>query len=636
MSNLARWMGTGTFTLLAFAGPLGGRGSASDASSAAGAGIRFIVLGDSQLDHPDVFERMIHEVEMLRPDFVVQIGDMIHGYTYDEERLREEWRIFRAQLEPLTVPFYPVPGNHDVVTPQAEAVYGEVWGRGRYYYSFDAGPAHCIVLDCWRGGEDDRVAARQREWLAADLRSFAEGRDRRGDAPRTAESIFVFVHSPLWRYPVDHPGRADWEEVHALLRGYPVKMVAAGHTHEYVWEERDGIQYVVLNSSGEMPQNERGGLFFGYLQATVDPGGDARYAVIRAGSVLPIDTVDDRDRREIGPMTLKDGTIRVSRWEPGLPWEGDLPVAVPNPLDKSRRFLLSWRVPYGAEVTIRPENRWVEAPAGGEANVSFHLSTPSAPDADRMPWLEVRTEETVRTGAVSRSWEKRYRRRRANPSPGEYVPRIPLEAPVVFRARYDLFVPPVARAARRTGEIRIDGIFDEADWARAQEIRAFRGKDGSDPETETAVRFLYDDDAIYVAARMEEPNPAELVARAGPPIPLTWSDDDFELFFDPGTTRRKFFRLFQNAAGTRFNARPLGTPDRYFRSDYESSLRIGDDFWALEMRIPWSDLSLTEPPAQGSEWGLNLGRHRPRSREREMQWAGPLYDPTRYGILRFE
>ena len=112
---------------------------------------RFVVLGDSQLNHRGIFERMIHEVEQLRPDFVVQVGDLIHGYTYNEDVLRREWRIFRRQIAPLTVPYHPVPGNHDVVTPQAEAVYAEVWGPDRFHYSFDHGAVHCVQQHCHDG-----------------------------------------------------------------------------------------------------------------------------------------------------------------------------------------------------------------------------------------------------------------------------------------------------------------------------------------------------------------------------------------------------------------------------------------------------------------------------------------------------
>jgi predicted phosphodiesterase len=592
---------------------------------------RFIVLGDSQLSHMGVFERMIHEAELLRPDFVIQVGDLIHGYTHNEETLRREWQVFRRQIAPLTAPYYPVPGNHDVVTPEAEKVYGEVWGADRFHYSFDHGSVHGIVLNSWWGEEDDRVADWQREWLADDLRKHAR------DSGAGETIVAVFVHSPLWRYASDHPGRADWEEVHKILREYPVRLVVAGHTHEYVWEQRDGIDYVVINSSGGMRPNERGGFLHAYLHVSVLPGDDMRCALLRAGSVLPVDTVDSHDRSRIPALALRDGTIRLPGWEVGQPVDRTIEVPLMNRLDTPRLYRLDWRVPHGIDAAVDPAGRWMEVEPGGSRSVPFRLTSSAAPEPADLPWLEISTEEVVRTGVVSRGWEAHYRRQ-AGQAPGSdhaLAGSIPMEAPVRFAGRYDLFVPPVAVAERRAGTIVLDGVFDEADWQEAPVIDTFTLGDGAPPANATRVKFLYDDHHLYVAARMDEPDPSGLVAKAGPPIPFTWSDDDFELFFDPGKTQRDYVRLFQNAAGTRFNSLPRRVDNRYFDSAYESRLRVGDDHWSIEMRIPWSDIAVDQPPRPGDTWALNIGRHRPRSALPETRWSGPLYEPDRYGILRF-
>ena len=98
---------------------------------AGASGQKFIVWGDSQFHHPETFERIVEETELLKPAFVVHVGDMIHGYTYDQEVARREWKRFKKQIEPLSAPFYSTPGNHDVTTPETEPVYGEVWGKNR-------------------------------------------------------------------------------------------------------------------------------------------------------------------------------------------------------------------------------------------------------------------------------------------------------------------------------------------------------------------------------------------------------------------------------------------------------------------------------------------------------------------------
>ncbi len=43
---------------------------------------RFAVWGDSQFQNPEVFEETVKRTHLLNPDFVIHVGDMIHGYTY--------------------------------------------------------------------------------------------------------------------------------------------------------------------------------------------------------------------------------------------------------------------------------------------------------------------------------------------------------------------------------------------------------------------------------------------------------------------------------------------------------------------------------------------------------------------------
>lgn len=590
--------------------------------------VRFVVWGDTQFSRPDVFERAVHETEMLRPNFVIQVGDLIQGYTMDEEKAREEWRRYKAQIEPLTAPFYPVPGNHDVVTDETEKVYGEVWGQDRYYYSFDKENAHFVVLDSWWRDEDDRIAAWQRDWLAQDLEQWAQTRTESDPG-----HVFVFTHSPLWRYAQAHPGREDWNAVHEILRKYPTRLVIGGHTHEHVLEERDGIKYLVMNTSGGMGGTEaRGGYLWSLLHVSV-LGDDVRYAVIPTGSILPIDTVMNEDR-SLGPrLRLTGGTLRVSQWEQGQPLDERVSFELENKLKESRRFLLDWDIPFDANLTIEPARHWVELAPGAKETFVYTITSDSAPARSRMPRLRVSTENRLRSGIVSREWESRYRERADKPTANRSA--VPLETDVTFLATHSLFLPPIATALPTTpGTITIDGKFDEQAWQDAPAIN-LRERNGSPADPATTIRFLYDADHLYVAARMEEPNMAGVQAKAAGDIPLTWDDDDFELFFDVTESQRDYWRLFQNIAGTRFSSKERTHPDKYFQSVYTSAIHKGDDHWSLEMQIPWAETGAAKAPAPGATWGLNVGRHRPQDDEPETVWAGGLYDVTRYGVLRF-
>ena len=590
--------------------------------------VRFIVFGDSQFGNPPEFERMIYEASLLKPDFVIQVGDLIHGYTRDKEKLRSEWKRFKGQISLLNCPYYPVPGNHDVVTDEAEEVYAEVWGKDKFYYSFDYGPAHMIVLDSWWGDEDDRIMEWQREWLKNDLESYAAKFTKE---ELDKKSIFVFLHSPLWKYAGHTAGRQDWNKVQDLLKRYPVKLVAGGHTHEHEWQNSEGIDYLIINSAGVNRDNVRGGKFSAFLHVTVNDQGDAEAAAIKAGSVFPLDTVDPKDRREASKYNIADKTILVRGWNEGSSMDTTVEVEVENNLSGERLYRLDWYIPYKADLKIEPESKWVTVPAKSSVTEKFRFISDSTPPINLMPHLELSSSAEYRTGVLSRDLEEKYRKGLVNIE--GYTPAIKLDDTFKFEGRYDLYLPPTAKVNKLNGEIKIDAKIDEDAWKSADTI-VFGGGDSPDA-VKTKVYLLYSKDYLYIAARMEEPLPEMIHTSASGDIPLTWNDDDIEFFFDTQQSQKDYIRLFQNAAGTRFNSLQRWVENKYFKSKYKSKINIGSDYWSIEMEIPWSDIDLEKGPQPGDHWGFNVGRDRPNGMIKQFVWAGGLYNPSKYGVLIF-
>jgi len=67
---------------------------------------------------------------------------------------------------------------------------------------------------------------------------------------------------------------------------------------------------------------------------------------------------------------------------------------------------------------------------------------------------------------------------------------------------------PAAGAVLRTAPISIDGRLDEDAWKNVTpitELRQQRPVEGNAASLATEVRIMYDDEAIYVGARMSEP-----------------------------------------------------------------------------------------------------------------------------------
>ena len=84
-----------------------------------------------------------------------------------------------------------------------------------------------------------------------------------------------------------------------------------------------------------------------------------------------------------------------------------------------------------------------------------------------------------------------------------------LVAPVPVHAQTP--APKTAHAIRVVGPApRIDGSLDDPAWVRAPVIKDFVQKipiEGAEPSVATEVRLVYDDDALYVGARLRRPDP---------------------------------------------------------------------------------------------------------------------------------
>src|SRR3954452_19790607 len=53
---------------------------------------QFAIVGDRTGRHrPGVFEKGIEKLNLLQPEFVMSVGDLIEGYTKDQAEIDEEW-----------------------------------------------------------------------------------------------------------------------------------------------------------------------------------------------------------------------------------------------------------------------------------------------------------------------------------------------------------------------------------------------------------------------------------------------------------------------------------------------------------------------------------------------------------------
>lgn len=202
---------------------------------------QFVVVTDRTGGHrPGVFENGVEKVNLLQPEFVMSVGDLIEGYTTDTLEIGRQWDEFTGFVDKLQMPFFYVPGNHDVTNPVMEGIWKKRFGPT--YYSFIYKDVLFMALnseDQTRGSGKGSISAPQLEWIRKTL-----------DAHRQVKWTFLFMHQPLW---VQETDPVKWFEVEKLLADRK-HTVFAGHRHHYERYARNNSQYYMLATTGGSSQ----------------------------------------------------------------------------------------------------------------------------------------------------------------------------------------------------------------------------------------------------------------------------------------------------------------------------------------------------------------------------------------------
>lgn len=181
---------------------------------------------------PGVFSQAVDKLNLLQPEFVVSVGDLIEGYSEDRAELQAQWNEFDKMVQRLDMPFFYLPGNHDYSNP----VMAEIWREryGKSYYHFMYRDVLFVMLNSNDGGSTHSFSSEQIEWLRTTLQN--------NPGPKWT---LVFTHAPMW----DREEPGQWQEIEALLQDRPYT-VFAGHHHRYVKHQRHGRNYFTLATTG--------------------------------------------------------------------------------------------------------------------------------------------------------------------------------------------------------------------------------------------------------------------------------------------------------------------------------------------------------------------------------------------------
>ena len=209
--------------------------------------------------------------------------------------------------------------------------------------------------------------------------------------------------------------------------------------------------------------------------------------------------------------------------------------------------------------------------------------------------------------------------------------------------------------------IVIDGRLDDSAWRQAPWTTDFIDIEGAGrpkPRFRTRTKLLWDDDYLYIAAELEEPNVHGTLTKHDSVI---FRDNDFEVFIKPIPESPSYYEFEMNALNTGWDLflnKPykLGgkADDHWDITGLKTAVAVQgtlnrpadtDQGWTLEIAYPLSAFQSRQEvphPVDGSTWRINFSRVEWKPGEtKEDNWVWSpqglidMHVPDHWGYLKF-
>jgi predicted phosphodiesterase len=239
-----------------------------------------------------VFEIAVAQLALLRPELIINVGDLIEGGTENLGEIEGQWNSFDERADRAAAPIFYVGGNHDLSGEVLQGVWDERYGHR--YYHFVYKNTLFLVLDT-----EDNTPERTREifeirnkaleiveeqgmqaFAATEYATLPEQTAGNITAEQSAYFLEAIADNPdvLWTFLFMH--KAPWERedevnfaaIEQALADRPYT-VFNGHIHAYKHIERHGRDYIRLATTGGVWFPDRGPAMDHVTLVTVDDQG---------------------------------------------------------------------------------------------------------------------------------------------------------------------------------------------------------------------------------------------------------------------------------------------------------------------------------------------------------------------------
>jgi F5/8 type C domain-containing protein/cellulose/xylan binding protein with CBM9 domain len=168
-------------------------------------------------------------------------------------------------------------------------------------------------------------------------------------------------------------------------------------------------------------------------------------------------------------------------------------------------------------------------------------------------------------------------------------------------------------AERTTSRPRIDGKLSDNCWKDAAAYKRFykNGKRGEIAKSKTSVKVLFDDSALYIGIRCEEPKPSKMKKAPRPRDGGIYQLDCLEIMLDPARSNDRYYHFMVSATGAVYDAyceQGGIIQNSKWNGRWKVKTFTGKDFWSCEIKIPFYNFA--EIAKLDGDWGINVCRGR--------------------------
>lgn len=230
----------------------------------------FAVIGDlNSGERAGVLEVAVEQINLLRPEFILSIGDLVEGGTEDTVQLKKEYDHFDERMSKAQAPIFHLGGNHDLTNPVMRKFWEKRYGKRYYHFIFKN--VLFLVLDSedypeermWKIYRERKRAIQLLDSGKIELAQLTEyyrmpervtGEISEAQSAYFEKVIaehpdvrwtFVLMHKPVWQ----RTGKGSMERIEAAL-GIRKFTVLNGHQHKYSYTDRNKHDYIMMGTTG--------------------------------------------------------------------------------------------------------------------------------------------------------------------------------------------------------------------------------------------------------------------------------------------------------------------------------------------------------------------------------------------------